>query len=136
MSEDRSMKPMSSGKGATIVEAHGRVTSTFNRLVVGSNPTPSPWRDSSDGRAARTFPTFSSTILINCPRGEANERATSSKSIGAVMSGYPLCRVPSQSISSLYCNKVSTGEAPGRVSSPLTAPIDLPGHYGRFESCS
>jgi hypothetical protein len=122
MSEDKSKKSMPEGKANQIVEAHGRVTSTVNRRVVGSSPTLSARRDSSDGRAARTFPTFSSTTIFpGVSRGEALERATSPKSIRAV---WPKCLPHSFSdFSSLYRIKDSSGEASGRVSSPLTAPI-------------
>jgi len=67
-------------------------------------------------------------------QSEANERATSSKSKGAVWpEGLPhAC----STFSSLYLNQDTTGEAPGRVSSLLKRTNGLPGLYGRFESCS
>jgi len=83
------------------IEALGWVTSTPTRQVVGSSPTSAERRNSSDGRAAMCLSDFFLNELYKCNMSEAQERATSSKSIrgGLVVTA---CRMPSLSTSSLY----------------------------------
>lgn len=72
MSEDRGMKPMPEGRAQSIVEAQEGLLRLLIGLSLVRVQLPPLRRDSSDGRAARTFPTISSMIIFTSmiERGE------------------------------------------------------------------